>query len=152
MVSTWPRADQHEVLGADTLSRWARFLRADRVFFPTFVGLQLEEVRRGYARLRLPVRPEVQQAAGVVHGGALATLVDTVCIPAIGTFYDKQPEMLTVSMTINYVGVVRGEDAYAEAWVEQGGRSVAFVRVEVRSASGTLAATASVVFKLTQAS
>ena len=152
MVTTWPQAAHYDPLGADTLARWARFLRADRVFFPTYVGLQLEEVRRGYARLRLPVRAEVQQAAGVLHGGALATLVDTACIPAIGTFYNKQPEMLTVSMTINYVGVVAGEDAYAEAWVEQGGRSVAFVRAEVRSASGSLAATASIVFKLTQAS
>lgn len=151
-MTTWPTAERHEPLDADTLARWGRFLRADRVFFPTHVGLALEEVRRGYARLRLPVRPEVQQAAGVLHGGALATLIDTVCIPAIGTFYDKQPEMLTVSMTINYVGVVRGEDAYGEAWVEQGGRSMAFVRAEVRSKSGALAATGSVVFKLTQAS
>ena len=60
----------------DTASRpWTdRFLRPDRVFFPTHVGLVLEEVRAGYARLRLPVRPEVAQAAGIVHGGALATL------------------------------------------------------------------------------
>jgi uncharacterized protein (TIGR00369 family) len=113
------------------------------------VGLQLEEVRAGYARLRLPARPEVAQVAGVIHGGALATLIDTSAVPALGTHQQDQPEMLTVSMTVNFVGVVSGEDAIGEAWVESSGRSLAFVRVEVCGAdSRALAATASLVFRV----
>ena len=88
-MNSWPSAERHALLGPELLARWQRFLRADRTFFPTHVGLVLDEVRRGYARIRLPVRPEVEQAAGVLHGGALATLIDTSCIPAIGTFYDR---------------------------------------------------------------
>lgn len=89
------------------------------------------------------------QAAGVIHGGALSTLIDTVAVPAIGTYYDEQPEMLTVSMTVNFVGVVNGEDAIGEGWVEQAGRALAFVRAEVRGAdSRELAASASLVFRV----
>ena len=152
MPATWPNAERFPVL-PDTASRpWTeRFLRPDRVFFPTHVGLVLEEVRAGYSRLRLPVRPEVAQAAGVVHGGALATLIDTAAVPAVATSYPRQPELLTISLTVNYLGAVLGQDAIAEAWVEQAGGSMAFVHVEVRGAEdASLAAAASLVFRVRQ--
>ncbi|MPY92570.1 MAG: hotdog fold thioesterase [Acidimicrobiia bacterium] len=148
--SSWPNAQCHPALADADARPWTeRFLRPERVFFPTHVGLVVDEVRAGYARLRLPARAEVAQAAGVVHGGALATLIDTAAIPAVATSYPRQPELLTVSLTVNYLGVVAGQDAVAEAWVEQAGRSMAFVRAEVRSADQSqLAAVASLVFKV----
>jgi len=141
-------ADAYAPLDADRATRWDRFLAPDRVFLPTFLGMQLEEVREGYARLRLPVRPEICQAAGFIHGGALAALLDTSAVPAVGTYYAEQPEMMTVSMTIDYCGSVRAQDAIAEAWVRTGGGSLAFVQAEARAADGTLAATASLVFRV----
>ena len=132
----WPTAQRFPVLGDEAMARWSRYIRPDRRFFPTFVGLQVEELRAGYTRLRLPLRPEVCQGTGVVHGGAISTLIDTVAVPSIGTYYEQQPDMLTISMTVNFVGVVDGEDAIGEGWVEQAGRSVAFVRAEVRGVSG----------------
>jgi uncharacterized protein (TIGR00369 family) len=144
----WPEAQRFRPLAGDVLARWSRFLRPERRFFPSHVGLRLEEVWAGYARLRLPARPEVAQVAGYVHGGALSTLIDTSAVPALGTYGDEQPEMLTVSMTVNFTGVVTGEDAIGEAWVESASRSLAFVRVEVRGAdSRGLAATASLIFR-----
>ncbi len=141
-------ADRHEPLDLIRAEQWGRFLSPERVFLPTLLGLQLEEVRQGYARVRLPLRPEVCQAAGFVHGGALAALLDTCSVPAVGTFYPDQPDMMTVSMTVDYCGAVKGQDAVAEAWVRSGGSSLAFVAAEARAVDGTLAATASLVFKV----
>src|SRR3546814_16899093 len=43
-------------------ARWAKFPQGwDRPFFPKFMGLQLEEIRTDYARMRLPFRPEPEQ-------------------------------------------------------------------------------------------
>ena len=147
--ATWPNSERYDLLPDDVRDRWLRFLRPDRVFFPTHVGLKLDEVRKGYARLRLSPRPEILQVAGALHGGALATLIDTVAVPAIGTYYDSQPEMLTVSMTVNYVGTVVGQDAVCEGWVEKGARTLAFVRAELRGDNGELAATGSLVYRIT---
>ena len=141
-------AERFAPLDAERAAQWARFVRPDRTFFPTYVGLVVEEVRAGYARIRLPDRPEVSQAAGFIHGGALATLLDTVAVPAVGTFYDIQPEMVTVSMTVNFCGSIRGQDAIAEGWVEQGSKSLTFVRAEARGADGELAATASLEYRV----
>lgn len=128
--------------------QWRRFGDWETTYFPQLVGLQVEELRDGFCRMRLPYRPELNQPAGVVHGGALATLIDTVVVPAIGAHYDEVPMMLTLSMTINFLGAVRGEDAVADGWVVRRGRSIVFCEVEVRSASGEPAATASLVYKV----
>jgi uncharacterized protein (TIGR00369 family) len=124
----------------ELVARWAKFPSWDRTYFPNVVGLELEEVRTDYARLRLPFRPELEQPAGVVHGGAIATLIDTVVVPAVGQAYDVGWVYLTIQMDVRYLGAVAGEDAIAEGWVEQRGRTLVFCRAEVRTASGRLAA------------
>ena len=116
--------------------------------FPRLVGLVLEEVRADYSRMRLPFRPELNQPGGVVHGGAIATLIDTVVVPAIASAHPAVPEMLTVSMTIDYLGALRAEDAVAEGWVEKRGKRTVFARAEVRSARGELVTRASLVYSV----
>jgi uncharacterized protein (TIGR00369 family) len=151
MVLPTSRADDFLPLPEGRRRIWDRFGQrgeGEPRFFPGWVGLVLEDVRQDYARMRLPHRRELEQPQGVVHGGALATLVDTVVVPAIGSAYDERRALFTVGMAIQYLDAVTGEDAIAEAWVEKRGRSVCFCRVEVRTASGTLAATASVVYKV----
>ena len=98
--------------------------------------------------MRLPYRPELEQPAGVVHGGALASLIDTVIVPAVGSAYPEMPLMLTLSLSINYLGAIVECDAVAEGWVVRRGRSVVFSQVEVRDEQGLLAATASLVYKV----
>ena len=117
-------------------------------FFPGYVGLQFEEVRLDYARMRLPFRPQLNQPHGVVHGGAIATLIDTVVVPAIGSAYDSPRVLLTITMNLNYLGAVSQEDAIAEGWVERRGKSTVFCRAEVRTTSAGLTATASLVYKV----
>ena len=56
--------------------------------------------------------------------------------------------LFTIDMHVAYLAPIAGEDAIAEAWVEKRGRSIAFCRVEVRTASGELASTASLVYKV----
>lgn len=125
----------------DRLARWAKFPQGwERTYFPNLVGLELEEVRTDYGRMRLPFRPELEQPAGVVHGGAIATLIDTVVVPAVGQAYGPETAFFTVQLDVRYLGSVAGQDAVAEGWVEQRGRSLVFCRAEVRLPSGKLVA------------
>jgi uncharacterized protein (TIGR00369 family) len=142
--------DRHEPLPPEHLALWKTVFAPDGTtpLFPRLVGLVLEDVRRDYARMRLPFRAVLNQPGGVVHGGALATLIDTVVVPAIASAYPSVPEMLTISMTIDYLGAVRGEDAIAEGWVEKRGKRTVFCRAEVRSAGGELATRASLVYSV----
>jgi uncharacterized protein (TIGR00369 family) len=133
------RADRFEPLPDEVTARWDTFGKwPDRTYFPGLVGLQIEELRRDYCRMRLPFRPELEQPAGVVHGGALATLIDTVVVPAIGSAYGPDTQYVTVTMTINYLGAVVRSDAVAEGWVTRRGRTMAFCRAEATSNGKTV--------------
>ena len=57
----------------------------DVEYFPRLVGLTLEGVRTDYCRTHLPWRAEITQSHGIGHGGAIATLIDSVVVPAIGS-------------------------------------------------------------------
>ncbi len=142
-------AERFEPLPPHRAAIWGTFLSwPGQTYFPNVVGLQLEEVRMDYCRLRLPYRAELDQPAGVVHGGAIATLIDTVVVPAVASAYDERPRMLTVNMVVQYLGAVVGEDAIAEGWVQKRGRSTVFCRAEVRTGSGALAATGELVYSV----
>ncbi|MFN0090558.1 MAG: PaaI family thioesterase [Acidimicrobiales bacterium] len=142
------RAQEFAPLTPEKERAWSKYTRWERVYFPTYIGLSIEELRTGYARLRLRFKPELEQAAGFVHGGAIASLIDTCAVPAVGTYYDEHLDSLTLSFTVNYLKAVAGQDAIGEAWVEQGGRSVAFCRAEVRTEDGEPVANASLVFRV----
>ncbi len=149
-MSLAPNADRFPPLPPDRAEHWRGFLERQDGFFAAFVGLRVEEVRSDYARMRLPARPQLSQPAGVVHGGAIATLIDTVVVPAIaGAFTEPRP-LLTITMQVSYlVGIPVAHDAIAEGWVEQRGKSIVFCRVEVRDAvTGRVAATGNLVYKI----
>lgn len=145
-----PDPGEFDELPAERAAGWSSFGSWDRIYFPSVVGLEMEEVRDGYSRMRLPYRPELEQPAGVVHGGALATLVDTVVVPAVGGHYDQVPIMLTLSLTLQFLGAVRQEDAIAHGWVVRRGRSVVFCEAAVLTESGQTAVTGSLVYRVSQ--
>ena len=125
---------------APLAERWAKFPKGwDRPYFPTLVGLVLEEVRTDYARMRLPYRPELEQPAGAVHGGAIATLIDTVVVPAVGQAYAADWAYFTIAMNIRYIGVVAQQEPSPRDG-SSSGRTLVFCRAEVRTEDGKLAA------------
>ena len=130
-----PRAADHAPLPADAAALWKNFcVWPDRVYLPKFLGFQVEELREDYCRLRLPHRSELEQPAGPVHGGAIASLIDTVVVPAVGWVFPAVPQMLTLTMNVEYRSALVRADAVAEGWVTQRGRSIVFAEAEVRAA------------------
>jgi uncharacterized protein (TIGR00369 family) len=143
------RAASFPPLPPERLERWSRFGHWDTVFFPQYLGLHLEEVRTDYARMRLTYKPEFRQPAGVWHGGVIATMVDTVVVPAVGGGYDEPRALFTIDMQLRYLSpIAPGDDAIAEGWVVRRGRQIVYCDAEVRSATDVLAATASLTYKV----
>jgi uncharacterized protein (TIGR00369 family) len=134
------RAEQFAPLPAHRLERWSNFGNWDTVWFPQFLGLQVEELRQDYARMRLAYRPEFRQPAGVVHGGVIATMLDTVVVPAIGSAYDEPRQLFTIDIQLRFLAPIVDDDLIAEGWVEQRGRAIVFCNAEVRGASASAAA------------
>lgn len=146
-MASW-RADDFDLLPPTALEHWSNFGNWERTYFPNVVGIQLEEIRRDYARMSLPWRPELNQPQGLVHGGVVATLIDTVVVPAIGSAYPGPRRFATIEMSVRYINTIRQEDLVAEGFVTKRGRRIVFCEVDVRTASGVKVAEGNLIYML----
>jgi uncharacterized protein (TIGR00369 family) len=126
----------------------AEFRGRPEPFF-TLLGLQVDEVQPDFCRMRLPFRPELRTAGEVVHGGAIASLIDNAGVVAVWSNVDPRATCgATASVTVNYLAAAERVDLTAEARVIRRGRSVVFVDVDVFSAPGERIAKGLVTYKL----
>lgn len=109
--------------------------------FGTLVGIQLEAVEPGLASMSLPVRNELKQNNGVVHGGAIATLIDSVAAFAVIPLLNENETATTIDLTISYLRPLTGGIATARARVLREGSRVIAISAEVIDEAGNLAAT-----------
>ena len=123
-------------------SRLARARNAfDKVAYARFLGLELCELKSGDVTVCLDVRDEMKQNHGVVHGGAIASLIDTASAFVILTAIDENERVTTTDLTIHYLRPVTLGRMLARARIVREGRRRFVVNVEVEN-EGRLAATA----------
>ena len=67
-----------------------------RQLYMAHLGARLEAVRPGYAEIHLPFRSEVRQQDGYVHGGAIASILDSVAGYAAFSLVPADINILTV--------------------------------------------------------
>jgi uncharacterized protein (TIGR00369 family) len=106
------------------------------------LGIELADIEPDHAVLTLPFRPELATIGDVVHGGAIAALLDTASMAAAWSD-DTVPESLagaTVSMSVDYVAAARGCDLTAVARAVRRGRSLCFCEIEVTEPGGAVIA------------
>jgi uncharacterized protein (TIGR00369 family) len=103
------------------------------------LGIELQSLGQDRAELLMPYRPELATMGDVVHGGAIATLIDTTGTAAAWAD-DFEPEGMggaTVSMTVEYVSAARGGDLLAVGEVVRRGRTICFCDVTVTEPPGS---------------
>ena len=113
----------------------------DTVPFARLLGIQLESVLPGRAVLALPVRDEHKQNHGVVHGGAIASLIDSSMAFAIIPLLAENERTTTVDLTIHYLRPLTEGVAKSSARVVRAGRRVIVVAAEVLDHNERLVAT-----------
>ena len=74
----------------------------------SLLGLSLESVEKGRVIFSMRVKPRHKQIHGVVHGGVLAALADTVAAIAAYTTVPKGTNIATLEMKINFLEPVPG--------------------------------------------
>jgi uncharacterized protein (TIGR00369 family) len=112
-----------------------------KIPFVALLGIQLDAVEPGFASLSLNVRDELRRDSGVVHGGAIATLIDTAAAFAVIPLLGEDEYSVTVDLTISYLRPLIDGTAKASARVLRQGSRLIFLSVEVHDESASLAAT-----------
>jgi uncharacterized protein (TIGR00369 family) len=117
--------------------------------FAVYLGIQLVELGDGRAVLRLPFRQELVTIGSTVHGGAIATLVDTAAMAAAWACAEvpDPPRGSTVGLTVDYLAPANGRGIEAVASVVRRGRRLTTLRVDAH-AEETHVATALVTYQI----
>ena len=114
----------------------------DTVPFAKLLGIQLESVVAGQAVLVMPIREEHKQNNAIVHGGAIASLIDSAMAFAIIPLLAENERTTTVDLTIHYLRPLSEGVAKATARVVRAGRRIVVVSADVLDHRERLAATA----------
>lgn len=126
-----------------------------RQFLPTspyvgHLGIQLTHLQPGVATLTLPFTDALVTIGTVVHGGAIASLIDTAAMVAAWSDIELPTNVrgTTVNLTVSYLAAASKEDLQAVARVLSRGRSLVYLDVEVSNPSGRAIAKGLVTYKL----
>jgi uncharacterized protein (TIGR00369 family) len=124
----------------------ARVARAHEAFaavpYARLLGLELGEVDRGAVSIHLEVRDDLRQNQGVVHGGAVASLIDTAAAFAVLTQLEINEHVTTTDLTIHYLRPAGSGRLTARARIVRSGRRLFVLSVEVTHNEQILVATA----------
>jgi uncharacterized protein (TIGR00369 family) len=114
------------------------------------LGITRTSLAVDHARLRLPFDARLTTVGDLVHGGAIASLVDVAATaaawatPAAGL----EARGTTVGFSLSFLAPARGCDLVADARVVKRGGTLCVVDVGVEHDDGTIVARALVTYKL----
>ena len=114
----------------------------EAVPFLSLLGIEVESVGAGTATLLLPVREELTRNDGIIHGGAVASVIDSAFAFAIIPLLAENERTVTVDLTIHYLRPLSAGTSRTEARVVRAGRRVITVSAELFDENEKLAATA----------
>ncbi|GAB6125325.1 PaaI family thioesterase [Humidesulfovibrio idahonensis] len=94
--------------------------------FHKYLGIRVEELREGYARLRIPFRADLvgDSRRPALHGGVISTLADVCGGFAIWTSCRLDDRIATIDIGVDYLRPAAAKDLYAEATVRLLGNRV----------------------------
>lgn len=109
---------------------------ATRDGFSTFADILVTEAIEGGAQGELTIMRHSLNPLGIVHGGCLATLADTVA--GVAVYVATGSMCVTVNYTLNFLrpALGTGEKIYCRAMPEKLGRTLCVYRVSLTDDGG----------------
>ena len=86
------------------------------------IGLEIEELREGFCRSRLPVRAGLLNQAGMIHGGIYAVVADHTAGTAASTMVGEAGRVVTAEYKLNILRPGDCDALLTEAKILKAGR------------------------------
>ena len=99
--------------------------------FSGLVGFTVASRGDGRAELLLDVEPRHLNPHGTVHGGAIATLVDSAMGLAVATTTEEGEGPVTIEMKVTYLEPGTSQQLKAQAHVRRRGKRITIVEADV---------------------
>jgi len=104
------------------------------------LGMELVDVKKGWASVKLPFTRQITQPLGIAHGGAIFSTADSAVAMALLGMVARGEVFTAVELKINYIKPFVGGEIAAEATILSKGSRIAVGEIDVRDSSGELVA------------
>ena len=106
--------------------------------FSQWLGISVFEIKEGYSKIKMTVRPEMINGFGVVHGGIAFSLADSAFAFACN---NRNNLSMALDTSINFIKPIHvGDVITAEAKELHNGRSTGLYHISVMNQQGALVA------------
>ena len=114
--------------------------------FVGLLGFEFVRAERGAATYALEVRGELTRMGGILHGGAVVSLLDTAAAFAVHTVIEPDARTVTVDLTVHFLRPASQGRVEATARVLRRGRRVCILSVEARDEAAEIVATSTMTY------
>jgi uncharacterized protein (TIGR00369 family) len=113
----------------------------DTSSFPSHLSMRMNRLEKGSAEFVIDVAQKHRQLMGVVHGGVLATLIDTATFWAVYfAIEDEQRWLTSVDLKLNYLAPAISGRLLARGRQVKVGRTLCYASAEVTDERGKILA------------
>lgn len=118
-----------------------QIIRADP-FLSGIKGIEISDSGEGMIELDVPFQENILRTGGIMHGGAIMTLLDSaggLSILTLGNLVNQ----VTINLNTNFVRPVSAGPVKVRSQVVKSGKNISFCNIELRDGNGEICATAS---------
>ncbi len=112
-----------------------------------FPKLLSTDIGKGYVKGEIGLKSDLMNPTGILHGGVMVTLADTVAIFGCGYLYEVVT-IATLDLTVSFLKPVKTGKVTACGKVLSRGRSLSLWQVDEFDESGNLIAVVNVTFSI----
>lgn len=106
--------------------------------FSQWLGISIIEIREGYSKIKMTVRPEMMNGLGIVHGGIAFSLADSAFAFACN---NRNQLSVALDTAINFIKPIHvGDELIAEAKELHNGKSTGLYQIEITNQKNYLVA------------
>lgn len=121
--------------------RWVKEHDSDEVpSIRRLLGMRFTEVESGLVKMELSTQPDFSNPQGTVHGGIIATVLDSVMGCAVHTELGAGVHYTTLELKVNYIRAAQldGQRLFGEGTTIHVGRRTATAEGKVTDENGKL--------------
>ena len=109
--------------------------------FSEHLGIKVDALEKGMARLSMVIKPDFMTSWGTAHGGSILALLDITLSMSARTLFDPPRSVMTIDLSTQFISTATGL-LRAEGRVMKAGKSTIFCEGEARDEKGDLVAKA----------
>lgn len=114
------------------------------------IGMTTDVGVDGKTRVLIKVTENLKQFYGNLHGGVIATLLDSAIAVAVNEQLEPGEGCSTVEIKVNYLRAINEGTLWGEGKVIQKGRKIVVAQGEIKNDAGQILAIGTATFMITQ--